>query len=183
MDTTQGVSVITLTIPGREKMLERSTKCVLAQTYSGSIEQIVVSGGGTIGHKRNIGCRAAAHEIILMYDDDDIMEPEHIEKALPFLKHCDVTGLSSVVYLDEKTGQRYLYKYTGGQPYVIGSGMMFWKRVWRKNPYPEIQIGEDAKFLSKAGRIVPHGLIDLFTATLHGGNTASQDAVKFMEIM
>lgn len=180
--TPPGVTVVTLTLPERTRFLNRAMDLIRRQNYRGEIEHIIVTGAGEIGAKRNTGVRAASHDIILMYDDDDLIGRDYIRLAVPFLDKADVTGLSSAHYVDEATGARYLYKYTGSQPYVIGSGMMFKKSAWIRNPFPDnCSMGEDAKFLAKAGKVAPNGLIDQFTATLHPGNTASHLSVRFMD--
>lgn len=179
--TSPGVTVVTLTLPERTRYLNRAMDLIREQNYGGEIEHVIVTGAGEIGAKRNTGVRAASHDIILMYDDDDVIGRDYIRLALPFLDNADVTGLSSAHYVDEATGARYLYKYTGSQPYVIGPGMMFRKSAWIRNPYPDdCSMGEDAKFLARAGKVAPNGLIDQFTVTLHPGNTASHLSVKFM---
>src|SRR5690606_15182590 len=123
-----------------------------------------VTGAQPIGWKRNSGCEAASYPVILMLDDDDIIEPDYIEKSMDVLRDADVTGLSEAYFIDTRTGVWYKYVYTGRQPYVIGSGMMFWRRVWERNRFDDdLFVGEDAKFLANAGKIIPNGLIESFS--------------------
>ena len=182
MDTSSpGVTVVTLTIPDRSRFLNRAMDMVRQQNYGGEIEHIIVTGADSIGAKRNAGVSEASHDIILMYDDDDVLGPDYIRLAVPFLDDADVTGLSSAHFVDDELGAKFLYNYSGSQPYVIGSGMMFRRSAWKRNKFPEdCATGEDARFLAKAGKIAPNGLIDHFTATLHPGNTSSHMARLFM---
>lgn len=171
------ISVVTLTIPGREQMLERCKALVAAQTIP--VEHVIVSGEGTIGHKRNHGCSIATGDIIMMLDDDDFIVPDFIEHAVKYLANADVTGLNNAYFYEPNVGA-WEYKYTGGQPYVFGSAMMFHKRVWERSKFPNISEGEEIGFLTNAGRISPHNYKEGFVAFIHGDNTASHKQLKNM---
>jgi hypothetical protein len=133
--------------------------------------------GMNVGEKRNELCSLAQGEIIVMMDSDDWFAPDYITRCVEVLQKADITGLSSAYF--HKGDEIYLYEYKGSQPYVIGSGMAFWKRVWEKNPFRPIQSGEDMFF--QTGIIKPHGYIDGFYATIHDNNTASHKALPYMK--
>lgn len=148
-----------------------------------NIEHIVIEGySSTIGEKRNQACAMATGEVIVHYDDDDFYSHDYISKALGHLCFTGayVTGLSSAYFLHENNREAWLYKYNGSAPYVIGSGMMYYKRVWEGNRFKYVNNGEDTMFLANAGFVSPHGNIDTFVAMIHGGNTASQNSIKTM---
>lgn len=134
--------------------------------------------GLTIGNKRNILCSHAWGEIIIHMDSDDYFAPGFITRAVEQLQTCDLTGLSKAYF--HKGDEVYLYEYTGSQPYVIGSGMAYWKRVWERKPFRGVQSGEDMHFQS--GNIVkPMDYLDGFYATIHDSNTSSHKALPYMK--
>lgn len=175
------VSVVTLTIKGRERFRDLCTDMIEAQSYS-DIEHVIVSGEGSIGSKRNTGCGMATGDIILMLDDDDYISPTFIEKAVNFMQEtgADITGLNNA-YFYRPHDAMWEYKYAGGQPYVFGSAMMFKRSVLERTKFPDISSGEEIGFLTNAGRIIPHNFKNDFLAMIHGGNTASHKQLHTMK--
>lgn len=166
----KSVSIITPTV--RRGYLDRLSEMIQAQTYPNIIEHILIEGAGTIGEKRNEGCRIAKGEIIVHFDDDDLYSPDYIQKCVDRLKDCDITGVSQVYFFDIIKRELELYRYRGGQSYVIESGMAYYSRVWRQKRFKDIRVGEGNEF--QAGRKVNpiDGLNDII-AIIHGGNTSS----------
>jgi len=159
--------------------LEHLRKCVAAQTYD-PIEWIVITGDeATVGEKRNKACEMAKGEYIVNFDDDDHYEPSYIGDALAHLlsNNLDVTGVKDAYFVNHQTLQLFEYNYKGRQPYVLGSGMLYKRKVWERKPYPAKSIGEDTDFVTNAGRIGAFEGKHLFYATLHGNNTASHQAM------
>lgn len=135
--------------------------------------------GRTIGYKRNELCRLAKGEIIVHFDSDDHYEPDYITICVAALSNTDITGLSAAYF--HKGNEIYLYQYTGGQPYVIGSGMAYWRKCWERHPFEDIQVKEDAKFQANNGIIRSHGAIDSFYAVIHDSNTCSHKTLPYMK--
>lgn len=137
----------------------------------------------TIGAKRNRLINAAKGEIICHLDSDDYYAPDFISQSLAFLKHskADVTGLNTAYFYQREPEAAWLYQYTGQQPYVLGSGMMYYKSVWERNKFRDVSQGEDAFFQANAGKIVPHNYTAGFLAFIHGKNTASHLTLKNMK--
>lgn len=145
----------------------------------------------SIGAKRNYGCQMAKGEIIVMCDDDDYFASDYISKAVDHLikSKADMTGLREAYFYrpyqvyEGHLGIKiqpamWLYSYpAGSQPYVIGSGACFWKRVWERNKYPDISTGEDALFCANAGKISPHDYKEGAVFMIHGDNTASHKQI------
>lgn len=132
-----------------------------------------------IGMKRNELCALAKGEIIVHFDSDDWYAPDYITRCVQQLQSCDITGLSSAYF--HKGDEIYLYEYKGSQPYVIGSGMAYWKRVWERRQFRPIQSGEDMHFQASNGIVKPHGYLEGFYATIHENNTASHKALPYMK--
>lgn len=137
----------------------------------------------TIGTKRNRLCGAAHGDIIVHFDSDDWYAPDFITQSVNHLltSGADVTGLSKAYFYQREPEQAWLYDYTGTQPYVIGSGMCYHKSVWERNPFKDVNAGEDRLFLANAGRVIPHNYITGFLAFIHGNNTESHKALRCMK--
>lgn len=143
---------------------------------------IEIPYSGTIGAKRNKCCNCATGDIIAHFDSDDHYAPDYLSRTYAHLIEykADCTGLSSAYFYRPKA-EVWLYKYQGHQPYCIGSGMMYYKRVWENNHFKDLSEGEDAKFCANAGRVKPHNYIDGFLAMIHGKNTASHKQLSHMK--
>lgn len=135
--------------------------------------------GLNIGQKRNELCCLAKGEIIVSFDSDDWFASDYITRCVEQLQSCNITGLSSAYF--HKGDEVYLYEYSGSQPYVIGSGMAYWKSVWDNKPFRPIQSGEDMHFQANAGIIKPLDYIDGFIAHIHDNNTSSHKALAHMK--
>jgi glycosyltransferase involved in cell wall biosynthesis len=140
---------------------------------AGSIINTIGAAGATIGAKRNIGCSNATGDVFLHMDDDDFYRPDWISRSVDHLltSGANLTGLSRAYFTDELNAWEYIYK--GTQPYVCGATMCYHRVIWERNPFKEIQTGEDLHFCAGAGRIIPHAYKEGFVARIHGYNTAS----------
>lgn len=138
--------------------------------------------GNTIGAVRNYACSRAHGDIIAHFDSDDYYVPDYLSRTYAHLieSKADCTGLSSAYFYRPKA-ELWLYQYQGHQAYCIGSGMMYYRRIWENNHFKDLSEGEDAKFCANAGRVVPHNYIDGFLAMVHGKNTASHKQLSHMK--
>lgn len=171
------------TCKGREHMLQLGIEYYHKQDYPN--KELIIIGdelGKSIGEKRNYGCRIATGDLICHFDDDDFYKPDYLSKAAKhmFETGAQMTGLSSAYFYQPGTGL-WLYEYKGRQPYVIGSGMMYYRTVWERKPFEDRNEGEDLLFQTNAGRIIPHGYLDSMVAIIHGGNTASHKQLAHMQ--
>lgn len=172
------VSIITPTTQDRERFNNRIMKVVDSQDYPNR-EHIMLYGPESIGWKRNKCIEISKGEIIIMIDSDDIIMPDYVSKCVTQLESCDTTGLSKAYFSD---GVRsWIYEYKGKQPYVIGSSMAFWKKVWERNKFPDKSNGEDAAFCANAGIIKPLDYLEGFVAQIHNSNTESHKALHLMK--
>jgi hypothetical protein len=168
------VSLITPSTPQRHSQFgKRLEYCVKSQMYGNIVEHLVCYDDLTIGEKRNILCEQAKGEIIVMFDSDDFYRMDYVTNAVNRLMECDTTGKNRCLYFKADDKTYYTYTAAISQPYVIGSGMAFWKRVWEKNRFLNIQVGEDTAFCGNAGVIKPSEIVSDFIAVIHGGNTSS----------
>ena len=122
-------------------------------------------------------CGIASGEIILHMDDDDIYATDWISKSVDALLCCGggCTGLSKAYF---KHGEQwYLYQaQENAQPYVCGATMCYYRETWMRNPFNNVNRGEDLQFQTNAG-VRPHNYIDGFTATIHGDNLHSYSKI------
>lgn len=175
---TNSVSIITPATPDRTQYLDMLADCINNQTHQ-VLEWLVSYDDLPIGTKRNNLCEQAQGQIIVMMDSDDHYEPDYVEQCVKALLTADITGLNTAYYKTE--ANTYLYEYQGTQPYVMESGMAFWKRVCNKCKFADHSNGEGLKFLTNAGRIIPHNSKDSFYARVHTTNTSCHKQLHIMK--
>jgi O-antigen biosynthesis protein len=135
----------------------------------------------TLGAKRNRACEEARGEIVVHWDDDDWMAPWRLSYQVQSLreKGADICGLDQIRYYDPYQGQAWVYAYPkGGKPWVGGNTLCYTRIFWRRNPFPEISVGEDSRFLwsNKPKQIVALGDMDFFVGLIHPENTSPKGA-------
>lgn len=131
----------------------------------------------TLGEKRNLACEQAHGEIILHWDDDDWMADWRVRYQVDSLlqNRADVCGLDSILFYNPASGEAWRYVYPkGGAPWLAGGTLCYGKSVWRRNPFPAISIGEDARFVwsSKLKRLLALPDSSFYVAFIHPGNTS-----------
>ena len=131
----------------------------------------------TVGAKRNFACEEAKGEIVVHWDDDDWMADWRLSYQVARLleQRADICGLDKVLYYDPASGQAWQFVYPkGGRPWVAGNTLCYTKAFWRRNPFPDINVGEDSQFLwtdhPKSVMTLPD--ITFYVALIHPGNTS-----------
>jgi glycosyltransferase involved in cell wall biosynthesis len=130
----------------------------------------------TIGAKRNLACEAARGELVAHWDDDDWYPPWRLRAQAAALRRqaAEACGSSRLYYYEPATGRAWCYRYDGRPgSWVAGNTLLYRKSFWARNRFPDVQVGEDARFLWQ-GR--SRGLSDLAdpalcVATIHGANS------------
>lgn len=129
----------------------------------------------TIGAKRNLACQAASGDVIVHWDDDDWSSPRRLSLQAGALleARADVCGLTRVYYHQPSSGRSWQYVYPEGQrPWVAGNSLCYTKAFWRRNPFPDINVGEDSRFLwsdpSRRVRVLEDASV--LVAFIHGAN-------------
>jgi glycosyltransferase involved in cell wall biosynthesis len=194
--------LITCLMPtfNRPDWVRRSIDCFLAQDYPRR-ELLILDDGAesitdipsdpriryrklpawrTIGAKRNFGCELAQGEWIAHWDDDDWYAPDRLTRQFQAMRagKYDVCGSSHLFYLDRERCRAFRYEWENGpRPWVAGSTFLYRKSFWRKHPFRDVQVGEDAHFV---WRVEPDRLFDLrdpslCVASLHRANTGRKD--------
>jgi glycosyltransferase involved in cell wall biosynthesis len=129
-----------------------------------------------LGAKRNLACEQARGSLIFHWDDDDWMAKWRIRYQVGRLLEAkaEVCGLSRLYFYDPFTGRSWRYTYPRREMVLLAGGSLcFRKSLWEKNPFPEIDLGEDTAFLWSD---LPKALFPLeddsfYVALIHPGNT------------
>jgi glycosyltransferase involved in cell wall biosynthesis len=108
-----------------------------------------ISGRNTVGMKRNLACEDAEGEIIVHWDDDDMMSPERISYQTAALcrEEVDLCGVARILFFGPTPDEAWQYAYPEDEPpWVYGGSFCYWKQLWHRNPFPDIDVGEDNTF-------------------------------------
>jgi glycosyltransferase involved in cell wall biosynthesis len=131
----------------------------------------------SVGAKRNLACEAAAGEIIVHWDDDDWCAPRRLRYQVEELlrQGADLCGLSAVNYYDPWQRQAWQYVYPPhAQAWAAGNTLCYRKDAWRKNPFADIDVGEDTRFVQArpAQRLAVLPDASFFVAVIHAHNVS-----------
>jgi ADP-heptose:LPS heptosyltransferase/glycosyltransferase involved in cell wall biosynthesis len=141
------------------------------------IRYIRLPARSSIGAKRNLACREARGDIILHWDDDDWYAPWRVSYQVEQLDQSgvDICGLDRLYYYDPANRRAWEYRYTNQErPWVAGNTLCYRKQFWQKHPFPEIDIGEDSRFVwqAKPERVLRLENNRFIVAYIHGSNVS-----------
>jgi glycosyltransferase involved in cell wall biosynthesis len=141
------------------------------------IRYVRLEGKHTIGAKRNLACQEAKGEIIVHWDDDDWMANWRLSYQVASLlkEQADLCGLDKVLYYDPRSGQAWQYIYPKGRrPWVAGNTLCYTKAFWQGNPFPDMNVGEDTRFLwsNHPKNMLTLQDVAFYIALIHPGNTS-----------
>jgi glycosyltransferase involved in cell wall biosynthesis len=113
-----------------------------------------------LGAKRNHACSLARGDVIVHWDDDDWTAPHRLRYQLAELDRtgAEVCGLARQLYLDPAARTAWLYDYPRDRrTWVAGNTLSFRREVWERNPFAEVAVGEDTRFVwnRSVGSILP----------------------------
>ena len=133
-----------------------------------------------IGAKRNAACELARGSIVVHWDDDDWYPHWRVSAQVRALLEggADVSGTSRLLYFDATSDAAWEYKYAAqGAPWVAGNTLAYRRDFWRRNKFPDVQVGEDSLFLWSGAAKCVRDLDDsrLCVATVHAGNTSRKE--------
>jgi glycosyltransferase involved in cell wall biosynthesis len=185
----------------RRRFVPQAIRCFLRQDYP-NLELLIVDDGSdqildcvpesdrlrylrldrklSIGAKRNLACEQARGEFIVHWDDDDWYPPERVSKQIRAMgeRNCEVSGTSRILYFDLQSRRAWEYRYPNSNAaWVGGNTLAYRKRFWARHRFPDIQIGEDSRFVWSTGGKSICDLLDptLCVATAHAENTSRKD--------
>lgn len=104
--------------------------------------------GLTLGAKRNRLCELARGDIIAHWDDDDWYAPRRLERQMAVLKETgkSLCGIERLFYFDTLRQTAFQYTYKGHNRHWL-SLLCYHRNLWQANPFPNIQVGSDTRFL------------------------------------
>ncbi len=185
----------------RRSFIPQAIRCFLRQDYS-NLELLVVDDGTesiadlvpvndrvryvrfdqklTIGAKRNLACEKARGEFIVHWDDDDWYPSWRVRAQVRAMldRGADLCGSSRVAYFDPARDQAWEYRYPSAKgPWVAGNTLAYRKSFWSGHKFPDIQVGEDSRFVwsSKGRALVDLADPGLCVATVHSNNTSRKN--------
>jgi hypothetical protein len=164
----------------RRAMVGQAVACFLAQDYPNR-ELLVVDDGRdpigdllpqapnirylrlnarlSIGAKRNLACQQATGQVIAHFDDDDWSAAWRLSYQVAELERerATVCGLNRIYYHQPASGRSWQFIYPSGRrAWLAGNSFCYERQTWLADPFPEIDVGEDARFLwrGRRGRIL-----------------------------
>lgn len=200
-DVSQPLVTCIMPTYNRRSFVPQAIRCFLRQDYS-PLELLVIDDGSdpvadlvpnsdrirylrlhqklTIGAKRNLACEQARGEFIVHWDDDDWYPRSRVRTQINALleRGHDLCGSSRISYYDAVRQQAWEYRYPGTKaPWVGGNTLAYRKSFWMRNKFPDIQVGEDSRFVWKSPGKLIRDLADptLCVASVHSDNTSRKD--------
>jgi len=88
---------------------------------------------------------------------------------------ADACGLDRILFWNPKQDRAWEYFYPrSGKPWVYGASFCYRKEFWRRNPFPDIAVGEDTRFIwaNQPKKIHVHETNDFLVALVHPGNSS-----------
>jgi O-antigen biosynthesis protein len=133
----------------------------------------------SLGAKRNLACAEACGEIIAHWDDDDWMAGWRLSYQVTHLskEQADLCGLDKLFFYEPSRDKAWQYVYDRASKFwVAGATLCYRKAFWRENPFPNINVGEDTRFVwgSRSNRMLALKEVGFYVAIIHPGNTSAK---------
>jgi hypothetical protein len=118
----------------------------------------------------------ASGDIIVHWDDDDWYAPWRVRYQIQSLRSggFQVCGLNRAIYVSVDGEHAWEYVHPPElPPWVVGATLCYWKSFWGRNPFPDVTVGEDWRFVQSA-RDTGIALLTnngFFVGRIHNGNT------------
>jgi O-antigen biosynthesis protein len=202
-DVSTASPLVTCIMPtyNRRAFVPQAIRCFLRQDYP-NLELLVIDDGTdsiadcvpqterirylrlnrkmTIGAKRNFACEQARGEFVVHWDDDDWYPADRVTRQIAALheRGGEISGSSRIYYYDASSTQAWEYRYPKlHAAWVGGNTLAYRKSFWQQHPFPDVQVGEDSRFVwsSRGKSICDLADPSLCVATAHGGNTSRKD--------
>lgn len=132
----------------------------------------------SVGAKRNMACGRAAGDIIIHWDDDDWVADWRISyQASQLIENgAQICGLDRILYYQPSKNLAWEYRYPEkpARPWVGGNTLCYRKSFWQRHPFPDIDVGEDARFVECArhGEVVQLANCNFIVAMIHQTNVS-----------
>jgi hypothetical protein len=131
----------------------------------------------SVGAKRNLACEHSDGEFIAHWDDDDWHAPHRLSCQAQRLLDSDasICGLKDLLYLDIRAVKAWKYIYPANQrPWLSGNSLLYKKEYWSAHRFPDINVGEDSRFVwtAEAHRLLAVADADFQVGLIHGANVS-----------
>ncbi|PYP85743.1 MAG: hypothetical protein DMF61_15535 [Blastocatellia bacterium AA13] len=141
------------------------------------VRYVRLEGREVLGRKRNLACEEARGDIIAHWDDDDWMARSRLSYQVRNLldQGADACGLDRLLFYEPQSGNAWSFYYcNGGRTWIAGGTLCYTKSFWRRNHFPEVDVGEDTRFVwgSRDANIVTHSDNTFYVAMIHDRNTS-----------
>jgi glycosyltransferase involved in cell wall biosynthesis len=137
------------TYPNKELIIidDSQASAAVLMPDDAAITYIKLDACVTLGHKLNLGIRAASGPIIQKLDDDDYYHPDFLCTTVKALLGCEpertIVGFDCFLVLIAATGE---LKYSG-HGWCAGGTLCFFKRSWERAPFRDTPRAVDWWFL------------------------------------
>ena len=130
-----------------------------------------------LGAKRNLACSEARGDLIAHWDDDDWMASWRLRYQVSNLlkEQADLCGLDKLFFYEPARDEAWQYVYDRpGKFWVAGATLCYRKAFWKENPFPNINIGEDTRFVwgSRSNHMLALPDASFYVAMIHPSNTS-----------
>ncbi len=144
------------------------------------IQYIRLDNKLSVGAKQNIACEHAHGEILAIWDDDVWVDYWRLSYQVASLlkAKADICGLNNLLHYDVITNQAWRsVPPTGKQPWMPGATLCFTKNYWQKNPFTNISLGEDIRFIRSdpSAKVLPLQAINFQVDIIHTENTSPKN--------
>ncbi len=150
------------------------------------------SNGLSIGALRNVANQAAIEQfnpdILINWDDDDVSHPHRIASQVLHLQTTQIDrrtagqgiypapaiGYRDLLWWNSVKGEAWLYSNESNH-YCLGTSLCYWPETWRRNPFPNSNIGEWRE--ASVGQFGFSSLVDgepMIIGEWHGKNGACE---------
>lgn len=143
----------------------------------GRVKYIRMPHRQTVGAKRNQCIRASQGDLIVHWDDDDWVAPHRIRYQVEAMlrEGAEVCGLRQMLFHDLSTSKTWLYTYPPNlRTWLVGGSLLYTRSFWQRSPFPDVQVGEDSRFLWKQthGKLAVLPDYRFYVAMIHSANTS-----------
>jgi glycosyltransferase involved in cell wall biosynthesis len=168
--------------PNRELVILDDGKDSIADLLppDGRVKYIRMAQRQTVGAKRNQCIRASQGELIVHWDDDDWVAPHRIRYQVEAMlrEGAEVCGLRQMLFHDLSTNKTWLYTYPPNlRTWLVGGSLLYTRSFWQRSPFPDVQVGEDSRFLWKQthGKLAVLPDYRFYVAMIHSANTSPKN--------
>lgn len=182
------VAILMPTLPGRDALRERAVASLYKQVHPADWTVTVyqdIDPKPTLGAKLNAMIEKCTEDYIVLCDDDDWHSPARVRRQVePLLNGYELTGTSTIYYIDERDKQAYLYKHKPATPNLLWlGGMAFTRTLWQRQPFEDWTKGVDTRW-QRSLKPKSFDLADptLFICNIHATNASPKSGAGWPKV-